>query len=192
MKIKNLCFSFLFLFFVNSHTKAQSVQTLQSAINHDRKFIELGLGVQMSGIKDEDFIESNYSPLLKLTAGKYIWRGIGFQAGYKGLWFNTISADVRHYYTFIYTELLLNSNAFLPERGKQRILALEFHGGPGFFYNHHYARPNVCGNLGGQLIFRVSPNLSLLVDVDAVVGWDIYQGNLDILPGVGCGFTYRF
>lgn len=192
MKIKNLFFNFLILFIVNSHTKAQPIQTLQLDSNYDRMFVGLGLGVQMSGIKDEDFVESNYSPLLKLTAGKYIWRGIGFQAGYKGLWFNTISDDVRHYYTFFYTELLLNSNAFLTDLGKLRSVALEFHGGPGFFYNHHYARPNICGNFGGQLISMVSPNLSFLVDVDAVVGWDIYQGNLDILPGVGFGFTYWF
>lgn len=144
----------------------------------------------MSGIKDEDFIPSNYSPLLNLTAGKWLGKWWGLQLGYKGLWFNTISDDIRHHYTFLYTELMVDANTLITKSNKSRLWALILHAGPGYFYNNHYMKSNICGNLGVQNQFRLNHQLSLNIDIAAIVGWDIYQGDEDILPGVSLGLSY--
>ena len=146
----------------------------------------------MSGIKDEDFIPSNYSPLLNLTVGKWPGKWWGLQLGYKGLWFNTISDDIRHYYTYLYSELILDANSLLTKRDKPRFWSLILHAGPGYFYNNYYQKSNICGNLGLQNQFRLNQQLSISIDIAAIVGWDIYQGDEDILPGVSAGLIYNF
>lgn len=146
----------------------------------------------MSGIKDEDFIPSNYSPLLNLTAGKWLGKWWGLQLGYKGLWFNTISDDIRHHYTYLYTELMVDANTLITKSNKPRFWSLVLHAGPGYFYNNHYKKSNICGNLGMQNQFRINHQLSISIDIAAIVGWDIYQGDEDILPGVSGGLVYKF
>jgi hypothetical protein len=46
--------------------------------------VTLGIGTQMSGIKDEDFIASNYAPLLDISVGKWFSPVLALQLGYKG------------------------------------------------------------------------------------------------------------
>ena len=53
-------------------------------------FLSIDYGVQMSGIKSEDFISSNYSPVYRLSSGKWLTKYIGVQVGYQGRYFNTI------------------------------------------------------------------------------------------------------
>jgi hypothetical protein len=39
---------------------------------------------------------------------------------------------------------------------------------------------------------RISGSFQASLDVSAIVGWDIYQGNDDILPGISLGIAYLF
>lgn len=153
-------------------------------------FVTANIGTQMSGIKSEDFVGSNYSPLVNVTAGRWFVPYMGLQIGYKGHYFNYIGDDFRHHYNFFYGEALFNVHQLLQPQNK--IWNLIIHAGAGYFHNHHYGRPNICANAGIQQQFRIVDNVHLLWDVSAIMGWDIYQGDEDILPGTSFGLSYSF
>ncbi len=154
-------------------------------------FVSSSFGYQMSGIKSEDFISSNYSPLLNVTAGKWFTPSLALQTGYKGFYFNTISDNQKHHYSFFYGEAVINVNSFFKKYKPNQIWCLYLHAGPGFFYNYFYSKPNICANLGVQNTFRLTSQLYANFDIAAIVGWDIYQGDEDILPGILVGLKYR-
>lgn len=183
---------FVLLIIICHQLPAQSISQTDTKDDQKGWFIAINAGIQMSGIKDEDFIPSNYSSLLNLTAGKWLGKWWGLQLGYKGLWFNAISDDIRHHYTYLYTELMVDANTLLTKSNKPRLWSLILHAGPGYFYNNHYMKSNICGNLGVQNQFRLNHQLSISIDIAAIVGWDIYQGDEDILPGVSGGLIYNF
>jgi len=167
------------------------------SINHPSKpklswFINVNLGTQMSGIKSEDFIVSNFSPLLGLSFGKWVAPAIALKVGYKGWYFNTISDSIKHYYTYIYGEVIVNTNALILKNYTPGIWSLFLHVGSGYFYNNEYNRPNICANFGITNNIRIIKNLLTNIDISAIVGWDIYQGDADILPGLTLGITYLF
>lgn len=155
-------------------------------------YISLNIGSQMSGIKEEDFISSNYSPLYNISVGKWFNHQFAIQVGYKGLFYYTIADDIKHYYNFLYAEAVINFNNFVYPSRKNKIWNILLHTGPGFFYNHTYQRPNICLNIGVQNTFQLSDNFHASLDITSIVGWDIYQGDEDILPGVTVGLTYNF
>lgn len=189
-KVAPFCFLFI-LSFLTSTSKAQPNNTIKKANEVTTPwFVSAQLGTQMSGIKSEDFIKSNYSPLINITAGKWFTPYMGLQIGYKGLYFNYIEDDLKHHYDFFYGEALLNMHQLF--NAQSRVWNLVIHAGSGYFYNHFYGRPNICANVGIQQQFKIIDNLHFTLDVSAIMGWDIYQGNKDILPGVTFGFTYSF
>jgi len=192
MKTTLFAFLFFLLIILSSKLSAQSNAQTSSEEKLEGWFVEINAGVQMSGIKDEDFIPSNYSPLIKIAAGNWLGRWWGLQLGYKGLWFNAISDDIRHHYTFLYPELLIDANTFLTKRDKARFWSLILHAGPGYFYNNHYQKSNICGNIGILNQFSINNQFTINIDVAAIIGWDIYQGDEDILPGISTGLIYKF
>jgi hypothetical protein len=192
MKIKHYAFLFLLIFITSSKSFAQSSDQSNIAKKQNGWFLGINAGAQMSGIKDEDFIPSNYSLLINITGGKWFSKYLGLQLGYKGLWFNAISDDIRHYYTFLYPELLIDANTFLTKKDTPRFWTLILHAGPGYFYNNHYQKSNICANIGAQNQFRINNQFSVNIDIAAIIGWDIYQGDEDILPGTSIGLSYSF
>ncbi|MCF6271088.1 MAG: hypothetical protein L3J41_15355 [Melioribacteraceae bacterium] len=56
----------------------------------------------------------------------------------------------------------------------------------------YYNQINICGNLGLINNYLINKNLKLFLDISAIVGWDIYQGDDDIIPSVGVGLNYLF
>ena len=157
-----------------------------------KRFVTINCGCQMSGIKSEDFVSSNYTPLFNAVAGKWLRPYIALQIGYKGFYFNYIADDVKHYYTYCYGEAVLDLNeAIFPEKINKH-WSLLLHAGPGYFYNHHYGKPNLCANVGVQNTCRLNSRLQINFDVSSIMGWDIYQGNDDILPGITFGMSYNF
>lgn len=155
-------------------------------------FISSGLGLQMSGIKNEDFIISNYSPLFNISVGKWFVPYLALQIGYRGLYFNTISDESRHYYNFFYGEVVLNISGIEHYYSCQKKWSVYLHGGSGYFYNYTYNRPNICAILGIQNNYKVSRKLKAIIDISAIMGWDLYQGDEDILPGILTGLSYQF
>lgn len=156
-------------------------------------FVSAGIGCQISGYKKEDFIGSNVSPLLNVTAGRWFTKAIALQTGYKGTYFHTISDDRKHHYIFLYVEALLNLNNLRKvQNSSSSLWSLNLHAGPGYFYNYDYDRPNFCANIGMSNGFRLTNRVQANLDISAIVGWDIYQGDEDILPGVALGVSYTF
>lgn len=155
-------------------------------------FVSINYGTQMSGIKDEDFISSNYSPLYNITSGKWFTQDLAFQIGYKGLFYYTIADDIKHHYNYLYAEAVINFNNLVHSSRSNRKWNILLHGGPGYFYNHVYGEPNFCVNAGIQNNYRVYKNFQVSLDISAIMGWDIYQGNDDILPGITLGLSYFF
>ena len=162
-------------------------------------FVSAHYGFQMSGIKDEDFVISNFTPLFNITVGKWFSPYLALQIGYKGFYFNYIGDDIKHHYNYFYGEAVLNlNNAVQPERinmgihpfGKSWSLLL--HAGAGYFYNHIYGKSNLCVNIGLQNNYQITNQFQATLDISSIIGWDIYQGNEDILPGITVGLIYLF
>jgi hypothetical protein len=156
-------------------------------------FIGLDLGIQMSGIKSEDFITSNYSPLIRVVGGKWFNPNFGFQAGYQGKYFNAIADNDKHFYNFYFFEGVLDVKNILSfKRKENRLYELLFHAGVGLFQNRYYGNSSVHGVLGAANNFSLSKKIKLKFDIGAIVGWDIYQGDDDILPSLSMGVVYLF
>jgi hypothetical protein len=155
-------------------------------------FVSTSFGVQMSGIKDEDFISKNRAPAINAGVGLWFTPEIAIFAGYKGPYFNTIADNDKHYYNYIYGEILLNVTELLDGTNTKRRWNMCIHPGAGFFNNMYYGRPNVCLSIGLINSMEVLDKLDVFVDISAIAGWDIYQGDDDILPNCTFGVTYSF
>jgi len=155
-------------------------------------YVGISAGVQISGIKDEDFVSRNFAPMFTFYAGKNFTPLLALQLGYRGNYFNTISHDRKRYYNYFSGEAVFNLNKlFNPKSGVQKLNAL-LHAGSGYFYNHDYDRPNICAHLGVSATYRITPKLKTTFNTSFIMGWDIYQGDEDILPGTSLGLSYSF
>jgi len=155
-------------------------------------YVGMSAGLQMSGIKDEDFITRNYSPMLTIYSGKWFSPLLAIQIGYRGNYFNTISDDRKHFYKYFSGEAIFNLNTLVDPTSTQENWKICFHAGTGYFYNHDYNRSNICAHTGISGNFKITENISALLNVSAIMGWDIYQGDEDILPGTSIGLSYSF
>lgn len=185
----------IFIFFILSFlsvTKSQDQDSLIAYNSEPSAFVSIHYGYQMSGIKSEDFVSSNYSPLFNITVGKWFLPFVAVQIGYKGFYFNYIEDDIKHYYNYFYSEALLNINHAINPNSASKKWNLLFHTGAGYFYNHTYGKPNICANLGIQNSYLITDRLQATIDISSIIGWDIYQGDEDILPGISFGIIYRF
>ena len=59
-------------------------------------------------------------------------------------------------------------------------------------YNVYYHRPNICAHIGVINQYEISKKISVFADISFIMGWDIYQGNDDILPSCVFGLNYSF
>jgi hypothetical protein len=149
-------------------------------------------GMQMSGIKNEDFIASNYSPLVTLYAGKWFTPLLALQLGYRGNYFNTISHERKRFYKYFSGEAVFNLNYLFSPQYKDQSLHVLLHSGYGYFYNYDYNRPSICAHLGTTATYRITGKLRATFNASSIMGWDIYQGDEDILPGISLGLSYSF
>jgi hypothetical protein len=180
---------FILLFFVQVISYSQE----QNLVHKKKWNVSMAIGAQMSGIKSEDFVKDNYSPAFLLSAGVWVSPDVALQLNYKGNYFHTISDDDRHYYHFIFGDVAIDILKFLNIRTKiDNDLHFLIHIGAGYFYNKHYMRPNVCGNLGLSINYSMLDRIDIFIDISAILGWDIYQGDKDILPSVNFGLRYKF
>lgn len=185
---------FIFIIFlINSNSFLFGQLDKENTSSVKNWFVGLDLGVQMSGIKSEDFISSNYSPMIRVVGGKWLSSKFGFQGGYQGKYFNAIADNDKHHYNFYFFEGLLNvKNIFFNNNTQNRIYELVFHAGGGLFQNKYYGNYSIHGVLGTINNFSLSKKIKLKIDLGAIVGWDIYQGDDDILPSASLGFIYLF
>ncbi len=164
-------------------------KNLFSQNNLSPYFFNISTGAQISGIKDEDFVFSNVSPLIDISLSKWFSDQIGFGAGYRGPYFKLITDDIIYRYDYFYADTFFNlSNIFFNNLNNSIIFSF----GPGFFYQHVYERPNVCVKFSLSYNKKINSNLSLQSGLSSIIGWDIYQGNDDILPAIHFGIVYQF
>lgn len=182
---------FTLFFVIVSYSQLSSSQNIDS-INFNKKwFASIDYGIQMSGIKSEDFISSNYSPLIRIIGGKWLNKNIAIQGGYQGRYFNAIADNDKHFYDFYFAEVVFNAkNILLSKKNYNRFYDLLFHSGFGYFQNHYYGNSTIHGILGASNHFSISDRIKIKFDIGAIVGWDIYQGNDDILPSLSLGLVY--
>ena len=117
---------------------------------------------------------------------------IGVQFGYQGRYFKAIADTDKHYYDFYFIEGLLNVKNILKLNNNTSAYDLLLHGGFGYFQNHYYQKGTVHGVLGAINSFTLTEKFKIKLDIGAIVGWDIYQGNDDILPSLSVGLLYSF
>jgi len=173
-------------------TYSQNTIVKDSNCDNKNYFVSFNYGYQMSGIKDEDFVSSNYTPLFNLNIGKWISPYFAFQIGYKGFYFNYIEDNIKHHYNYFYAEAVTNFNNVVYPNRINKNWNLLLHSGPGYFYNNVYGKANICLNIGIQNNYKLSNQIQANLDISSIIGWDIYQGNTDILPGISLGVTYLF
>tara|TARA_B110000003_G_scaffold14445_1_gene14172 strand:- start:1777 stop:2337 length:561 start_codon:yes stop_codon:yes gene_type:complete len=155
--------------------------------------VSIDFGVQMSGIKSEDFVSSNYSPVYRLSTGKWLNNFIGIQIGYQGRYFNTIENSEKRFYNFYFIEGILDvKNILKTSNSKKKVHELILHGGFGYFQNQYYENSSIYSVLGISNNFLLTNKINLKIDVGAIIGWDIYQGDQDILPNSSIGLIYQF
>lgn len=182
---------FVFIFLSNSYLILS--QDLDSVSFNKKWFASLDFGVQISGIKSEDFISSNYSPLIRLTGGKWLNDKIAIQVGYQGRYFNTIENLDKRFYNFYFLEGILDVKKILKiYNRKNAVYELIFHGGFGYFQNKYYNNSTIHGVLGASNNFLLANKIKLKIDIAAIIGWDMYQGDQDILPNLSFGLVYEF
>jgi len=151
-------------------------------------FIGADLGLQMTGIRQEDFVLQNFAPKLNLYIGKRINPYASIQVGYEGFFFNTIAnTDNRHYNYFnLKIENQLISFRKNESTQKQNYLAIQL--GGGLFQNLYYNRPNFCADVGLVKVFFIENKTNLVFRLNSILGWDIYQGDEDIINSLTVGF----
>lgn len=174
----------LFLLLLNT-----TLISAKEVVNSKNWFISPGIGIQMSGIKREDFIQSNYSPLYEISVGKWFTSLLSLEFGYRGTYFYLISDNIKHYYNYYYGNVIFNLNSLVINEEKDYKYAILLKLGSGYFYNKSYNQPNICASLGISNEFIITDKLSIILNVNAILGWDIYQGNEDILPGISIGIV---
>lgn len=156
-------------------------------------YVSTSIGAQISGIKNEDFISKNVAPALTIGFGVWFKPEIAVQLSYKGPYFYTIADDDKHPYHSIFGEVLLNVNNIVnSKKDNKNRWSLILHSGPGYFYNNYFNKASLNANLGLINNVKLTEELSFFMDVSFIVGWDIYQGDEDILPSIVLGASYSF
>jgi len=168
-----------------------SMNSYGQDVKERKWFASLDLGAQMSGIKSEDFVSSNYSPVYRLSLGREISHIFSVQMGYQGRYFRTISDELKYTYDFFFFEGSINATNLFFDKNRLGKYNLLFHAGPGIFYHHIYGRINIHGNLGMSNTYAVNNKFDLKLDLSAIFGWDIYQGDNDILPNLTIGLIFN-
>lgn len=185
MYLLNVIF-LIFLINITSFSQDPNVN-----LNHKCYFLSFSYGYQMSGIKGEDFALSNFSPIYNINFGTWFSQSWGIQIGYKGYFFKYIMDNYKHFYNFYFFEGFVSLNELLNFQ-KSDLWDLFLHAGLGYFYNHSYKKSNICLNTGITNVFNIIDRFYLSVSISSIAGWDIYQGNWDILPSLSVGIISSF
>lgn len=188
-KIVLKVFFLLIAFYNNCYTDTNL--TNEFSLEKSKISIGLNLGMQISGIKDEDFKFSNLSPFINLVFSYSISGHSDLKVGYKGFYFKYILDDINHKYHFIYISFSLNILDYFCTTFLENRFNSKFYLGSGIFHNYHKDKTQFCIDIGGQLNYQLVKNLFLNFDISSIAGWKIYQDNYDILPALSIGLTKK-
>ena len=155
-------------------------------------YVSVGAGLQISGYKKVDFVSENVASSILFTTGVWLSPAIAVQASYKGYYFHTISDHDQHHFYFLFGEAKFDFIRLITNQLTKHRWQLFLHLGGGYFFNKYYNEPNFCANVGASISYNVYKKIDIYTDLSAVIGWDIYQGDEDILPSINIGITYNF
>ena len=145
----------------------------------------------MSGIKGEDFVFTNYSPFFSASMGYWFAPTIALQLGYKGNYYYLITDNKKHYYSFYFGEATIDLRKLFLDSPYPHNAGLMLHLGAGNLYSYDYKRPNICATFGVTGSTNITSRMAIILQVASIIGWDIYQGDEDILPNLSFGVMYR-
>ena len=177
------------LFVSNSYSQ----EFIEKSNRDNYWFISLNSGSQMSGIKREDFVLSNYSPLVKVSAGKWFSKELALRLGYQGFYYHLITDNKKHPYNFFFGETIFDVlNLFSRDISEQK-WRFSVNCGAGYFINNSLGQPDIiAATFGVSTNFHLTQRVSFNLELSSIMGWDIYQGDEDILPGISLGMRYEF
>ena len=173
-------------------------------VNDKPWFVSVCLGEQHSGIRKEDYVSDNFSPLIAIEGGKFVTPYLAISAGYKGMYYKFISDDDKHNYAFFYADLVLDIHNCFGYK-EDRIWNAQVYAGGGLMFNKYQYMPTPNGNvyfedgrtmpainIGISNLFKVSRNLQLGVDVGGIAGWALFQCDEDMIPSAFARAVYSF
>jgi len=160
--------------------------------NRDKKwYLDLYFGVQVSGIRKEDYVASNFSPYIQLSAGKLLTPYLALALNYQGPYFNFIGNSFKHKYVYVGCDANININRFFTENNTG-LWNINVFVGSGLLYNNFYKKTNFCINAGLINEIKIKNDISLKFKVSAIIGHSIYQEDKDILPNISLGISKKF
>lgn len=172
--------------FINSILLGQGILGVKGG-----NYFGSGIGLQMTGIRKEDFVSDNISPRLNLYFGKRLNKIAAIQVGFEGLYFNTIANDDRRY--FNYYNVMIENKIFqsLVKDRSNRLNYMALQLGGGLLYNKYYGRPNFCGDFGLVFAHKILNKTSITIRLNSILGWDLYQGDADIINSFTIGIKHE-
>jgi hypothetical protein len=181
---------FVFAGSISNPLSSQTVDSITAGMK-EKFYIDLYLGVQVSGIRKEDYVASNFAPYIQLSAGKWLTRNLALALTYQGPYFNFIGDSSKHKYVYLGGDAILNINRFFTE-SNTGVWNINVFAGPGLLYNDFYSKTNFCFSTGLVNEVKIKNDISLKFKVSAIIGHSIYQKDEDILPNISLGLSKTF
>lgn len=166
---KSLFFFISICFFYSSNIMGQNI--------HNKWEVQITNGIQLSGMKPEDFVENNFTYFNNISIEKEITSTFNINGGIIGYHFSTIPDFKTQNYTYI--------NFGLGYKIGKRF---KIKGGSGILNNTTYDNATVCLNYSLQYVILKSKYLDFYLTQGAIGGFRIYQTppfDKDILPNFG-------
>lgn len=178
---------FFLIFSINSFAQSK---TTTSPNKVKSLFFDAYIGTQVSGIRKEDYVSSNFAPYFQLSIGKILTDKLSVNINFQGPYFNFIGDNHKHTYQFVGSDLYLSISKLLDETycGKWN---LSIFIGSGLLFNNYSDKANLC--LTGGIIneFRYK-TIGIKFKASAITGLKIYQHDKDALTSISVGISKYF
>jgi hypothetical protein len=158
-------------------------RTSTGQINPNYLEFQVTNGIQLSGMKPEDFTKGNFTFYNNISIGKEITSNYGIHVGLTGYSFSTIADFIRQNYLFVNVGLSYKIGS------RFRIEA-----GTGILNNLTYNTATVCLNYNLKFMILETKFIDFLITQGAIGGFRIYQTppiEKDILPNLGLTFSIK-
>jgi hypothetical protein len=150
------------------------------------------IGFQMSGIRKEDFVSNNLGPNANFFIGKNLNDYFAVQAEIGGGYFRVIADNEKRYFSNINLRMERKLLQLKFKEPNFRSIRLAAQVGGGLFYNAFYRQPNFFGDLGVLCSCQINNKSWLIFQLNSIMGWDLYQGDSDIINGLNIGIKQHF
>jgi hypothetical protein len=182
----------LVLLFISAFTISTSAQNTNNNSTHKKEnlYFDAFIGTQVSGIRSEDYVTSNFAPYFQVSVGKILSDKFSVNINFQGPYFNFIGDDYKHNYQFLGSDLLLDLfKAF--NKSYCGNWNLYLFAGPGLLFNNYINKTNFCIS-GGLITEYRYKTIGFKFKVSAIAGFKIYQHDRDALTNTSIGISKYF